>query len=318
MPLTHVVPLWPTPPPSAPRPNNKFGIKMVVPIFTGLGVLIGRILEQVLLYVCDDGEGGNVTLCRLSRLSYPVCVVLGTVVGLLLLVFKTEEMRLKMDVGSAKSTTVHGRIEERFEPYEGAYSTSSKVWECCCGIVYSKLLQMTTPGASGVNENEEESLAKGLTSEQLGELQHAFTTRTAQCCFPACSCCSTNPNRHNNCYGGTCCKDRCVVHAVGVGRIAITFAADTTTITNSNTITDHRTRLIIDILDRQGQVVAHAARVYASGSGTSCVTGACCRMINGYSNYLLEFPPGATQRERVLLLASFIATDLELFDNNGQ
>mmetsp|Transcript_11589 Transcript_11589/g.31217 ORF Transcript_11589/g.31217 Transcript_11589/m.31217 type:complete len:285 (-) Transcript_11589:464-1318(-) len=284
MPLTHVVPLWPTPPPSAPRPNNKFGIKMVVPIFTGLGVLIGRILEQVLLYVCDDGEGGNVTLCRLSRLSYPVCVVLGTVVGLLLLVFKTEEMRLKMDVGSAKSTTVHGRIEERFEPYEGAYSTSSKVWECCCGIVYSKLLQMTTPGASGVNENEEESLAKGLTSEQLGELQHAFTTRTAQCCFPACSCCSTNPNRHNNCYGGTCCKDR----------------------------------LIIDILDRQGQVVAHAARVYASGSGTSCVTGACCRMINGYSNYLLEFPPGATQRERVLLLASFIATDLELFDNNGQ
>mmetsp|Transcript_11580 Transcript_11580/g.31190 ORF Transcript_11580/g.31190 Transcript_11580/m.31190 type:complete len:257 (-) Transcript_11580:256-1026(-) len=114
MPLTHVVPLWPTPPPSAPRPNNKFGIKMVVPIFTGLGVLIGRILEQVLLYVCDDGEGGNVTLCRLSRLSYPVCVVLGTVVGLLLLVFKTEEMRLKMDVGSAKSTTVHGRIEERF------------------------------------------------------------------------------------------------------------------------------------------------------------------------------------------------------------
>ena len=84
---------------------------------------------------------------------------------------------------------------------------------------------------------------------------------------------------HNNCCGATCCKER----------------------------------FVIDILDPRDNdaVVSQLVRTYAPGG-----CSAFCRCYNGFSQYLVEFPEGATQNQRILLLASFISTDLEFFDNN--
>ena len=50
-----------------------------------------------------------------------------------------------------------------------------------------------------------------------------------------------------------------------------------------------------------------------SGHASTIGLGTC---YNGFSQYLVEFPEGATQNQRLLLLAAFISTDLEFFDNN--
>ena len=89
-------------------------------------------------------------------------------------------------------------------------------------------------------------------------LIHTYNTDPANSnpiasCYPACACCCLGPDGHNNCCGATCCKDRCVKEGWCLPLIAPLVVAH------------HRPqpiRLIIDILDRQGQVVAHAARVF--------------------------------------------------------
>lgn len=81
--------------------------------------------------------------------------------------------------------------------------------------------------------------------------------------------------RANNCYGESCLKNDAVY----------------------------------DILDTNGQVVAHMQLTYAGGKGL----GACCRVGLDF-NYILEFPLDSTVDDCMLLLTALFQVEYQLFE----
>jgi len=84
--------------------------------------------------------------------------------------------------------------------------------------------------------------------------------------------------RTNNCCGGTCCKNDAV----------------------------------FDIVDKDGKVAAHLQKTYAPTTGA----GACCRMCCQFSNYMVSFPEGASEEERVLIVASVLQAEYMFFEGD--
>ncbi|CAN0136858.1 unnamed protein product [Discosporangium mesarthrocarpum] len=71
---------------------------------------------------------------------------------------------------------------------------------------------------------------------------------------------------------------------------------------------------IYDVLDTQGSVVAQIQNTFAPQR--SCVgTFRCCFDVN---TYLLSFPERAGVEERMLLMASLLSIDYQLFEDEGQ
>jgi len=93
------------------------------------------------------------------------------------------------------------------------------------------------------------------------------------------ACCGA----HNNCCGGTC------------------FNND----------------VIVDVLDKDGDVVSTLQKTYAAGSGIGWLDSALCRCCYQYSNWLVMFPEGADANRRALLLASVLGTDFQHHERKG-
>ncbi|GAQ83979.1 hypothetical protein KFL_001710090 [Klebsormidium nitens] len=89
------------------------------------------------------------------------------------------------------------------------------------------------------------------------------------------ACCG----RVNNCCGATCLKDD----------------------------------LIIDVLDKEGKLVATIQKTYAPSNDCS----AFCRCLGQFSNFIVEFPPDATETDRAMLLAAIFSIDYQLFEKTG-
>eukprot|EP00941_MAST-03F_sp_MAST-3F-sp1_P002109 g2109.t1 len=54
-------------------------------------------------------------------------------------------------------------------------------------------------------------------------------------------------------------------------------------------------------------------------SGSGCCGGrvACCRAMQKFSNYIVEFPKDATEEERLLLISAVLAQDYQLYEKQG-
>lgn len=90
----------------------------------------------------------------------------------------------------------------------------------------------------------------------------------------ACCC-----GRTNNCCGATCCKNN----------------------------------LIMDILDKDGKVVATIQKTYAPSDNCD----AFCRCCYHYDNYIVEFPTEATTQQRELILAAVFQVDYGWYEAKG-
>lgn len=96
--------------------------------------------------------------------------------------------------------------------------------------------------------------------------------------FNACCC-----GDHNNCCGATCCRND----------------------------------LVVDVLDDTGLVVSRIQKTYAPGGGEETCLNTLCRCLNQFDSFMLEFPPGSSQRQRALLIAGLFALEYEAFERKG-
>ena len=94
------------------------------------------------------------------------------------------------------------------------------------------------------------------------------------------SCCC---GEHNNCCGATCC----------------------------------RPDLVIDVLDESGAVVSHVQKTFAPAGGDESCCNTLCRCLNQFDSFLVEFPAGASQRQRALLVAGLFSVEYEHFERKG-
>lgn len=65
--------------------------------------------------------------------------------------------------------------------------------------------------------------------------------------------------------------------------------------------------LKFDILDKDGKIFGTITRYYARGEGGQ----ACCMALYGFVNFALNFPPGTTDEERILLLSAMMAQEYQ-------
>lgn len=70
---------------------------------------------------------------------------------------------------------------------------------------------------------------------------------------------------------------------------------------------------VMDILDANGQVVAHLQKTYAPAPNCSAL----CRCCHQYNNYILEFPPNSNVQERMLLITALFQLEYHVFEKSG-
>ena len=85
--------------------------------------------------------------------------------------------------------------------------------------------------------------------------------------------------RVDNCCGATCCKPN----------------------------------LIIDIVDPSDKLVSTVQKTYGKGQGCE----GCLRSVSDFDNYILEFPPDASEAERAMLMTAVFSMDYALFSKKG-
>lgn len=79
-----------------------------------------------------------------------------------------------------------------------------------------------------------------------------------------------------------------------------------------------RNDYIIDILDNNDNVVATMQKTYAAGEGKDgCLDSGFCRCCGRFSQYLIEFPEGATPNQRALIITSVLHTDFMFHEKTG-
>ena len=145
----------------------------------------------------------------------------------------------------------------------------------------------------------EMTMSDTRSGQVIGQVREDFDNYCAKCCAGCCGIAYhkilDGPNFENHAYtiqASTCCCGR---------------------VDNCCGATCCRPALIMDILDKQGKVVAVAHKVYAKGQGCA----ACCRCLFEFDNFLLEFPPDATPNQRALLIASLLQLDFQIWERKG-
>eukprot|EP00122_Pirum_gemmata_P012555 Pgem_evm1s11675 len=71
--------------------------------------------------------------------------------------------------------------------------------------------------------------------------------------------------------------------------------------------------MIFDVLDTNENIVATVQKTYASDGGI----GACCRMTQQFSNYIIEFPENSTEEERAGILSAVMQIEYINFEKKG-
>ena len=327
----------------------RLGLKTVVPICLGLGQLLGQVLAHALGLKKEQVEvAGNLSMLLglvvgiVLLVTIPDALRLRMVVGAPRPLGGQQQQQQQQQLGNeddnggidgAMGSSVRqrkaegiggggggggddddvwydeeiGLVEETMEPYLHAFSGCRKFFVCCCCCTnFTRLVEVRGRDLEGNHSDEYDGAAR---------YRHVYTTRANMCCCGA----------HNNCCASTCCHERFVMDIIDAGYedsaaqiasasaaaeyTAPTNTATTSTSPNSDNSSSGHSRSGA----AGGRVVSHLVRTY-SPSANCC--DAFCRCYNGFSQYLVEFPEGATQNQRLLLLASFISTDLEFFDNN--
>ena len=173
---------------------------------------------------------------------------------------------------------------------------------CCVGYRYRKRTRFEMVAELPRGPAPSDALAGGEVFGRVVEKTEPYPSMVYQCC---CKCIHYDEiheegpgvgagSRHvlttrtshcccgrvNNCCGATCCKHD----------------------------------FIIDILDPETEeVVATLQRTYAKGDGCDAL----CRMCQQFQTYLVKFPPQATHRQRVLVLAAVLHLDYQHFEKQG-
>ena len=283
----------------------RLGLKTVVPLCVGLGELVGQIIAIAL----------DKPVLHFIGLSA------GLLLGVLLLLFFPNHLRLRMEVVAPMARSGEqnadkdteglldasagikldsvgspplpascgiqdgvwddqeiGLVEEALEPRPGEFSACQQCWTCCC--LCTNFTRLTEKNVDSVSDRRS---------------NHVYTTRASMCCC----------GNHNNCFGATCCNEAFVIEildpstegASGLSSLPLLQQPESGSGSSSaNTL----------------PVMANLVKLYAPDKHCASL----CRCYNGFSQYIVEFPTEATQNQRMLLLASFISTDLEFFDNN--
>lgn len=72
---------------------------------------------------------------------------------------------------------------------------------------------------------------------------------------------------------------------------------------------------VFDILDNNGDVVAHLQKTYAPSETGGCASF--CRCCCDYSNFILEFPTDSDAHERMLLITAMMQVEFQSFESSG-
>jgi hypothetical protein len=80
-----------------------------------------------------------------------------------------------------------------------------------------------------------------------------------------------------------------------------------------------RNDMIQDVLDPDtGEVVSTVQKTFAPSGGGPCGGGAaCCRCMQKFSNYILDFPEDADHEDRMLIVSGVMAVDYQLHEKPG-
>lgn len=145
----------------------------------------------------------------------------------------------------------------------------------------------------------------------IGRVKENFTPYFSKCFANCCSC--TYYHDVEKCVGesGTNSND----YRFEKSYTMRTNYACCGRVNNCCGATPCKSDLVIDILDKNDNIVAYLQKTYAPAESGGCF--ACCRCCFDYSNYILEFPTDSDAHDRMLLITSMFQVEYQLFESSG-